>query len=69
MPEYALYYLYQFAPDGVSFASISLLEVTPLLCIEGLEYFVTFDNSIVTETSQPLKITQLDIDVATGAQF
>ena len=56
MPAYALYYLYEALPLGITIVSDSLLRTEPPLCMNGLEYLVTYDNELVTEDSVPLSL-------------
>ena len=61
MPEYTMYYLYEAKPEnGIDLSSLTLLETEPPLCMQGLTYLITFDNELVTETSEPLNLVSFD---------
>ena len=67
MPEYEDYYLFENSPSGILIESISLIDIITIpietnLCMEGLEYKVTWLDEDVTEATRPVELISADLD-------
>lgn len=58
MPDMFQYTLFQ---DSIEIASVSLLQVSPQVCMQGLEHVITFNGLPVTDSSTPLQAVQSSV--------
>ena len=58
--EMPFQYEYTLFDADLEIDSISLLQIEPEVCMQGLKYSVSFNEEEVTETSAPMKLIQKD---------